>query len=103
MAVGLSEARAELRARYDELERVSGTNAALLDTVFAQAPIGLAVLDEQLRFVRINDALAQIDGLAADAHLGQTVAELLPGLDAEVTRGLRRVLESGQPVIDVEI
>lgn len=63
MAVGLSETRAELRSRYDELERISGTNTALLDTV----------------------------------------AELLPDLDAEVTCGLRSVLDSGQPVIDVEI
>jgi PAS domain S-box-containing protein len=103
MAVGLSETRAELRSRYDELERISGTNTALLDTVFTQAPIGLAVLDEQLRFVRINDTLAQIDGLPADDHLGLTVAELLPDLDAGVTRGLRSVLDSGRPVIDVEI
>ena len=63
------ESRAALRARSESL--------ALLDTVFLGAPVGLAFVDRELRFVRINDALAALNGHPPEAHLGRTVGEVL--------------------------
>lgn len=74
-----------------------------LEAIYRTAPIGLCVLDDELRFVRINDRLAEINGVAPDAHIGRTVREVLPGLADEVEPLLRRVLETGQSIVDVEI
>ena len=76
---------------------------ALLDALYEAAPVGLAFHDRDLRFVRINRALAAINGVGPEAHLGRTPAEVIPGLDDQVTPQLRRVLETGQPVLDVEV
>ncbi|HEU0053878.1 MAG TPA: ATP-binding protein, partial [Longimicrobium sp.] len=75
---------------------------ALLDSLFRGAPIGLAFLDPELRYVAINDALARSNGLPADAHLGRTVEEIIPVFAPIVEPILRRVLETGEPVVDWE-
>ena len=41
-----------------------------LEQLYQNAPIGLAVVDQELRFVRINDLLAEIDGLSPKEHSG---------------------------------
>ena len=75
---------------------------AILDALFAHAPVGLAFWDTELRYRRINPALAGMNGIAPDDHIGLTPRELIGdlGVDAEAT--LERVLESGRAVIDVE-
>src|SRR5438034_2319816 len=59
---------------YDQAER----SLALLDTLFATAPVGLAFFDPGLRYVRINTALAEINGVSPAAHVGRTVSDVLP-------------------------
>ena len=81
---------------------------ALLDSIYDTAPVGLAFLDRDLRFVRINNALAEINGLPAAAHVGKRPSELYPELPLspsirDVEKGLRRVLETGEPILDVEL
>jgi diguanylate cyclase (GGDEF)-like protein/PAS domain S-box-containing protein len=100
-AIAIDNARLYRHAR--EAERTSAESLALIDTVFAKAPIGLAYFDCGLRYVRVNETMAQINGLTVEEHLGHTVDEVLPGLDPRVVRGLRRVLERGEPIIDMEV
>ncbi|MFJ2780932.1 SpoIIE family protein phosphatase [Kitasatospora sp. NPDC087315] len=74
---------------------------AILDGFFTQSPIGMSVFDTELAFVRLNDALARVNGLPVEAHLGRRLTELLPGINgAESEAVMRRVLESGEPVVD---
>ena len=74
---------------------------AVLDGFFTQCPVGMAVFDTDLRFVRLNEALARGNGLPAEAHLGRRVAEVLPGINAAETEAvMRQVLASGVPVVD---
>ena len=50
---------AELEKAQAELRRISERHLAELDAVFASAPLGLAFVDRELRFLRANDALAR--------------------------------------------
>lgn len=84
---------------YDAAER----SLALLDTLFASAPVGLGFFDDQLRYVRINEALAAMNGLPVEEHIGRTVPEILPEAGKEVVERLRAVLETGEPVTNVEV
>ena len=76
---------------------------ALLDSLFATAPVGLAYFDRELRYVRLNEALAEINGLPAREHLGRTVQDVLPDMDPEMGTAFRRVLETGEPIHEMEI
>jgi PAS domain S-box-containing protein len=81
--------RAEAGARAAE---------ALLDAFFAGASVGMAFLDRELRFQRVNDALARLNGIPAAAHIGRSAEEVLPEGNPRVVAMLRRVLETGEPV-----
>lgn len=76
---------------------------AELDVIYRTAPVGLCVLDQELRYIRINDWLADINGRPPEAHIGRTVREIVPYLADKVEPLYRRVLETGQPLLDVEI
>ena len=55
----------------------SNGTLARLDSLFANAPVGLAFLDLELRFVRVNEALASIAGRPVADHLGRTLDEVV--------------------------
>jgi PAS domain S-box-containing protein len=83
---------------------VAEESRALLDTLVAEAPDGVAIFDRELRYVRANEALAAIDGVPAEDHLGRTPAEILPDIPEEGHMGpLRRVRETGEAVTDLEV
>jgi two-component system sensor histidine kinase/response regulator len=75
---------------------------ALIETVYASAPAGMALLDTKLRVVMVNDYLAAINALPVDAHIGRTLPEILGPLGVEYEKAYRQVLESGTPLIGVE-
>jgi PAS domain S-box-containing protein len=78
---------------------------ALLDAIFATAPVGLGFWDRELRFRRVNERLAEMNGLAADQHLGLRPDELLPDI-ADVTDLMdrwREMLRTGAPLMGVEV
>lgn len=78
------------------------SDLAVLDTFFSQSPVGMAVYDDDLRFVRVNAALAEANGLPVPQHLGRRVGEVLPGPAGEqIEQLLRQVLSKGQPIVDV--
>ncbi len=96
----------ERRARADaEQARVEADRArALLDAIVENAPLGIGFLDREFRFRNANPKLAEMNGFPVEAHLGRTPRELLPGLPMDdVEAAWRRVLETGEPLIDVEI
>ncbi len=99
-SVALDNARLvdEARTAEGELHEAYG----LLDAIFERAPVGLAVHDRDLRYVRINDRMAEINGVSAEAHIGSRVAEVVPEVEA-VEADLRRVLESGEPLTELEV
>ncbi|ORT55583.1 SpoIIE family protein phosphatase [Streptomyces sp. CB03238] len=92
-ALGLATDQATLR----KVERDLALSVRLVD----QSPIGLAVVGTDLRYVGVNAALERIDGLSAEQHNGRRVAELLPFVNAaSAEESMRRVLDSGVPLLD---
>jgi PAS domain S-box-containing protein len=84
---------------YDEAERSRG----LLDTIFGSAPVGLGFFDTDLVCVRVNEALAQINGLPVDEHPGRPLEELVGPLADRVVPPFRHVLTSGEPLLEQEV
>ncbi|MFJ9680050.1 SpoIIE family protein phosphatase [Streptomyces sp. NPDC101194] len=57
---------------------------------------GVGVLDVGLRYLYVNPALERLNGVPAAEHLGRTVSEVLPGVDAGEDM-MRAVLADGKP------
>ncbi|WP_256362447.1 SpoIIE family protein phosphatase [Streptomyces sp. TRM70350] len=76
---------------------------SVLDGFLTRSPVGMAVMDLDLRYVWLNDTLERFGGVPREQRLGRRLSELLPGLQAETLEGLmRKVLATGVPVTDYE-
>jgi PAS domain S-box-containing protein len=82
---------------------LEATDRALLDAVMRLSDVGVAVWDRELRYQRVNAALAAMSGLPAEEHIGRHVTEVLPGLGRELAPLLGRVMESDRPASDIEV
>ena len=89
----------ELERAEAELRRVSERHLAELDAVFRSAPLGLAFVGPDLRFLRANDALAEMDGRPAAEHPGRNLGEVIDE-PQEIEAALQRVIDTGEPVLD---
>ena len=106
---GLAVAFAALRRRLerrseeaDEANRRAQETIALLDVIFAGTPAGLAFLDLDGRYVRVNDRLAEINGVPAERHLGRTLDEVLPALPG-AGDAIREVAATGIAQTEMEL
>jgi PAS domain S-box-containing protein len=88
---------------FHAVEEAVRKGQAELEHVYRTAPIGLALIDENLRFVRVNEELATIVGKPIEEHIGKRLSEALPKYGPELEIMLRKVLETEQPVVNVEI
>ncbi len=88
-------------ASAESLQRATDRHLAELDAVFRDSPLGIAFLDLDLRFVRVNEALARMNQVPADEHLGRTVGDVTG--QHEIERALREVITRGEPLLEVDI
>ena len=86
-----------------ESERQVRDRLAEIETIYDAAPIGLCALDTDLRFVRLNRRFAEINGVSVEEHLGRTPNEVVPDLGNQAEAAMRTVLETGQPLISLEV
>jgi PAS domain S-box-containing protein len=96
-------ARCALHTDNARLLEELGDAFGLLDVIFERAPVGLAVFDRELRYQRVNDHLAEINGRPVDDHPGRALAEVVPNMDPGVEEAFRRVLDEGAAVRDIEV
>ena len=89
----------QVEALYEHAQQTT----ALLDALYGSAPVGLGYWDRDLRYVRVNEALAQINERSAEDHVGRTFREVVPQLADDLEVIARRVLETGQAAIGLEM
>ena len=77
-------------------------NTAAIDALFTLSPWGVALLDADKRYARVNERLATMNGAAADAHVGRTPSEVIPGAGTAIESVIAHVLESKLPMIGIE-
>lgn len=94
----LRESEAALRAS----EALARAQTHELAVMYDNSPVGLAVLDANLCYIRINRQLAEWNGLPVEAHIGRHVSEIVPDLTEQVVAALQKVL-AGEPLLGIEI
>jgi two-component system cell cycle sensor histidine kinase/response regulator CckA len=88
--------RSQGAAPYDGLQ-------AVIANLFESSPNGVGLWDRDLRFLRVNQALADIHGLPPEAHVGKRLEEVVPRLAATIEPMYREVLRTGTPMVNIEI
>ena len=73
---------------------------AELEVIYHSAPIGIAVYDRNLHFLRVNNALARFNNLSPAEHIGRSVDEITPEFGKEIAKCLRHVFESGESILN---
>nr|WP_221313072.1 EAL domain-containing protein [Granulicella aggregans] len=84
------------------LEALPGARHAQLQAIYDGSPVGLCFIHRNLRYVSINQRLAQMNGISAKAHLGRTVYEMVPAIADAIVPYLTRAL-GGEAITGVEL
>jgi PAS domain S-box-containing protein len=91
------------REQLLERERIARSQAEAaqqqLATIVDTSPIGLALLNSEQRFIAINDALAAINGLTREQHLGRSVSELFGQVDPAIVEVFDQIYTTGDSFI----
>jgi diguanylate cyclase (GGDEF)-like protein/PAS domain S-box-containing protein len=83
-------------------ERGTAETLSLLETLQSTAPVGFGFVDRDFRLVRLNEALAAINGIPIEQQIGRTVAEVIPELWPELGPVYEGVLETGEATVNLE-
>ncbi len=95
--VGLSGIARDITARK-QAEETLRDRLAEIEAIYNNTPIGLALLDRDLRYIRINAALAEMNGVPAGDHIGRVVWDVVPAMRDASEPHLRHVLQTGDLV-----
>lgn len=94
----------ELDQRVAEQTRILRDQLAELETLYAKLSLGLCFLDTDLRFIRVNEQFASLNGAPVEAHPGQHLRDMVSAEWAGLVEPLyRRVLATEEPILDREI
>jgi PAS domain S-box-containing protein len=74
-----------------------------LQLIYDTAPIGLACLSPDCRYLQINQRLTDICGISVEDHLGRSVRDCVPALADAVEGIVRSIMETGDPVTGIEV
>jgi PAS domain S-box-containing protein len=74
-----------------------------LELMYDAAPMGMSLVDAEMRYIRINQRLAEINGLTPEEHLGQRIRDVLPELGEQIEAFHQDIIATKQPRLDIEI
>ena len=83
-------------------EGLPSQRLAQLQAVYDGAPVGLAFVDRNLKYININRRLAEMHGLSIEDHYGMTLAEIAPELYPLLEAHIKEALD-GKGTCDLEI
>jgi PAS domain S-box-containing protein len=74
-----------------------------LQLIYDTAPIGLAFLSPDCRYLQINQRLTEICGISVEDHLGRSVRDCVPALAGAVEDIVGSIMKTGEPVTGIEV
>jgi PAS domain S-box-containing protein len=103
---GVEERTAQSLTEMDEREQAKGAalkSEAQLNAYFNASPSGMGMVDPQLRYLKVNQRLADITGVSIEEHNGKTIREIVPQLAYILEPLYQEVFATGKPVLNFEL
>src|SRR5258708_30964451 len=101
--IGRRFAKPKLVAEMEERKQAKESmreSEAWLNAYFAASPSGMAMVDPQLRYMKVNQPLADITGVPLQSHIGKTIRETVPQL-ADILEPLyQEAFATGEPILN---
>jgi transcriptional regulator with PAS, ATPase and Fis domain len=72
-----------------------------LEALFGDDRVGLGLVDAEMRYVRVNAALAAMNGVPVEDHEGRTVREVLPAVGEMIENLLTEVLTTKRSIVEL--
>jgi signal transduction histidine kinase len=91
------------RRDLEDAIRERDKSLAVLDALFSAVPIGMAVFDRQHRYIRLNEALAKLNGVSVKDTLYKTPTEVLPEIGPVIEPYFNEVLDQGKAFVSMEM
>lgn len=101
--LSLKQAMESLETQVIERTIALQQSEAQINGFFSSAPIGMGIVDHHLRYIRVNQVLADMNRKSVEYHLGKTLQEVLPDISNTAKIFYHRILETGEPILNQEI
>jgi two-component system CheB/CheR fusion protein len=75
----------------------------MLGAFFINSPAGLAIIDSDMKFVKINETMAMINGTPVQECIGKTIQEIMPELSSFMVPLCRKILKTGEPALNMDV
>ncbi|KIN70976.1 CheBRA [Sulfitobacter noctilucae] len=85
---GAHDAKSIAEVRMEEVEQI-----------YSASPIAMGLVDTQMRYVRLNSKLAEINGMAIENIIGRTIREVIPAVAEHTESLVKKVLETETPIL----
>jgi PAS domain S-box-containing protein len=89
--------------QYQRTENLARQTREIVNAFFSSSTVGFGILDSRVRYTRVNDVLPRMAGLKPDDMLGKSVPEVFGSRGIRTEAVLRKVLQTGTPLLDREI
>src|SRR6478752_601014 len=96
------EEQKQLELALRRAEREATHAVTLLQSIESATPIGFKLVDRDLRVVRINKTLAEVDGRSIEECIGRTASDLVPDIWPQVENVYRRAL-AGETISNIDV
>ena len=98
-----SSDRASKPSRPQEQSKQLYERQPELQLIYDTAPVGLAYLTPDCRYVQINQRLTEICGISIADHIGRSVRETVPQVAEQVEKLIQTIVDTGEPITGVEV
>ncbi|MDM8515560.1 ATP-binding protein [Desulfobacterales bacterium HSG16] len=100
LAIGNARRYQQIKQTEKKLQQVND----YLDTILFNLPVGIAIFEgPEFKYFRVNKTLADFNGMPVESHIGKPLAEVLPQAEESIIPDLRKVIKTGEPVIEREL
>src|SRR5262245_52095501 len=90
-------------SRLQEQNRQLYERLPELQLIYDTAPVGLAFLTLDCRYVQINRRLTEICGISVAEHIGRSVRDTVPAVAEQVEKVVNAIVQTGEPITGIEV
>jgi PAS domain S-box-containing protein len=101
--MSVTRSRGAIAVKLSRIFNGSLAQQPALRQIYDTAPIGLAVLSPDCRYLQINQRLTDICGISVEDHLGRSVRDCVPALADAVEGIVRSIMSTGEPIAGIEV
>ena len=83
----------------DEATALAELQKNEVEQVYATSPLAMGLIDSDMVYLRLNDRLAEINGVPVEQHMGRRIRDIIPAVADQTEKLVNQVLTTETPVL----